>query len=187
MTMDGKGRTGAAVRRRVRHELVQYAVISMYLYVCFGAVILYKTALLNAEGISYAPYGLAAVKALILAKFMLVGEAARLGERYERRRVIYVILHKSLLFLLLLVVLDEIEEAISGILHGRTLDAVLTEMGGSRLWETAASSVIVLLILIPYIAFREISAALGEHGLWQLLIAHQQGKAAAGRAHHPSE
>ena len=82
--------------RRMRHELVQFAVISVYLYVCFGAVILYKTALLNAEGISYAPYGLAVVKALILAKFMLVGEAAQLGERYERRRVIYVILHKSL-------------------------------------------------------------------------------------------
>jgi hypothetical protein len=183
---DDKVRKGALLGRRVRHELVQFAVISAYLYVCFGAVILYKTAILNAEGISSAPFGLAAVKALILAKFMLLGEAARLGERYESRRVIHVILHKTLLFLLLLVVLAEIEEAISGMVHGQTLDAVLTAMGGSALWETAAASLIMLLILIPYIAFMEISAALGEHGMWQLLLTRRQGKAAAGRAHHPS-
>jgi hypothetical protein len=183
---DDKPRAGAALGRRVRHELVQFAVISAYLYVCFGAEILYKTAILNAEGISYAPYGLAAVKALILAKFMLVGEAARLGDRYKSRRVIYIILHKSLLFLLLLLVLSEIEEALSGIAHGQTIDTVLTEMGGSALWQTGASSLIVLLILIPYIAFREISAALGEDRLRQLLLAHRQGTTAASRAHHPS-
>jgi hypothetical protein len=183
---DNTSRAGAALGRRVRHEMVQFAVIAVYLYVCFGAVILYKTAILNAAGISYAPYGLAAVKALILAKFMLVGEAARLGDRYKSRRVIYIILHKSLLFLVFLLVLSEIEEAISGILHGRTFDAVLTEMGGSELWQTGAASLIMLLILIPYIAFREISAALGEDRLRQLLLAHRQGATASDRAHHPS-
>ncbi len=182
---DDKPRAGAALGRRVRHELVQFAVISAYLYVCFGAVILYKTTVLHAEGISYAPYGLAAVKALILAKFMMVGEAARLGDRYKSRRVIHIIFHKSLLFLLLLIVLSQIEEVLSGIAHGQTINAVLTEMGGSKLWETGAASLIVLLILIPYIAFKEISAALGEDKLRQILLGHRQGAAASGRAHHP--
>ena len=181
--MDDKPRANPTLGRRLRHELVQYGLISAYLYVCFGAVVLYKTAILQAEGISYFPYGLAAVKALILAKFMLLGHAARLGDRYTSRRLIHVILHKSLMFLLLLVVLSEIEEAISGIAHGRTVDAVLTELGGSTLWQTGAASLIMLLILIPYIAFREISAALGEHRLWQLLVARRQGVAASRRAH----
>jgi hypothetical protein len=183
---DDKPRAGAALGRKMRHELIQFAVISAYLYVCFGVVLLYKTAVLNAEGISYAPYGLAAVKALILAKFMMVGEAARLGDRYTSRRVIHIILHKSLLFLLLLFVLSEIEEALSGIAHGKAIDTVLTEMGGSTLWQTLAASLIMLLILIPYIAFKEISAALGEDKLRQLLLAYRQREAAPGRAHHPS-
>jgi hypothetical protein len=187
MTMDRKGRSGAALARKVGHELVEYAVISAYLYVCFGAVILYKTAILNAEGISYAPYGLAVVKALILGKFILMGQAARLGDRYQSRRVIHIIAHKSLLFLLLVVVLGDIEEAISGIVHGKTVHAVLADMGGSMLWQTAAASLIILLILIPYIAFREISAALGEHGLRQILLTHRQPEAAAGHAHRPPE
>ena len=175
---DDKPRAGAALGRRVRHELVQFAVISAYLYVCFGAEILYKTAILNAEGISYAPYGLAAVKALILAKFMLIGRAARLGDRYRDRRVIYVILHKSLLFLLLLFVLSEIEEAVTGILHSRGADTVLAGLGGTLLWQTIATTLMMWLILIPYITVTEVSAVLGEGRLWQLLIAHRKGAAA---------
>ena len=66
----------------------------MYLYVCFGAMLLYKMAILHAAGIDYAPYGLAAVKALILGKFMLLGRAARLGDRYQDRRVIHVIVQQ---------------------------------------------------------------------------------------------
>jgi hypothetical protein len=187
MTMDGKAGSDATLGRRLRHELVQFALISVYLYVCFGAILLYKVAILNAQGISYAPYGLAAIKALILAKFILLGEAARLGDRYRSRRVIHVILHKTLLFLLLLVVLSEAEEFINGIAHGRTVDAVLTELGGSMLWQTGATSLIMLLILIPYIAVREISAALGEHRLWQLLIARRSREAASGHTHPPPE
>jgi hypothetical protein len=185
MTMDGEPRSDATLGQRLRHELVQYALISVYLYVCFGAMLLYKMAILHAAGIDYAPYGLAAVKALILGKFMLLGRAARLGDRYQDRRVIHVIGYKSLLFLLLLFVLSELEEVITGIVHGRTLDAVVAEMTGSTLWQTGATILIMLLILLPYIAFGEVSAALGEGGLRQLLLARRAGGAAAGRAQLP--
>ena len=43
--------------QRVAREVREYAVISLYLYVCLGALLLYKGALLRAEEISYAPYG----------------------------------------------------------------------------------------------------------------------------------
>jgi hypothetical protein len=185
MTTDGKARSHATVGQRLGHEMVQYALISLYLYVCFGALLLYKMAVLHAEGISYTPYGLAAAKALILGKFMLLGRAARVGDRYTDRRVIHVIAYKSLLFLLLLFVLAELEEVIAGVVHGRTLDAVVAEMTGSTMWQTAATILIMLLILLPYIAFGEISAALGEGGLRQLLLARRTAEAAAGQAQLP--
>jgi hypothetical protein len=185
MTMDGKPRSEATLGGRVRHELVRFWLIFVYLYICFGAMLVYKSAILHVEGISYTPAGLAAVKALILAKFMLLGHAAHLGERYRRRRVIFVILHKSLMFLLLLFVLSEIEELVSGLLHGGTLSVVLADLGGSILWQTLAASLIVLLILIPYIAFLEVSEVLGEGKLWQLLITHREGGAASRHARPP--
>ena len=109
-----KGETQMHTRwaQKIGHELKEYAAISLYLYVCFGAVLLYKASVLQARGIDYAPYGLAAIKALILAKFMLLGHAARLGERYRRKPLIYPVLHSSFVFLALLVALSVVEEAV---------------------------------------------------------------------------
>jgi hypothetical protein len=45
------------VAQRAKHELWEYALLSAYLYVCFGALILYKMAILNGEGVSYFPSG----------------------------------------------------------------------------------------------------------------------------------
>ena len=61
------------------HELKELVFISLYLYVTIGAVILMKTAVLRTEGIEFTPWGIAIVKAVLLAKFMLLGEAMKIG------------------------------------------------------------------------------------------------------------
>ncbi len=38
-------------QKRLGHELRQYALIFVYLYVCFGALILYKMAILRGQTI----------------------------------------------------------------------------------------------------------------------------------------
>jgi hypothetical protein len=85
-------------RQRLVHGLKEYAAISIYLYVVFGALLLYKTSTLQAYGDDYTPYGLAAVKALILAKFMLVAHEMHLGERHRNKSLVYKILYRSIIF-----------------------------------------------------------------------------------------
>jgi hypothetical protein len=142
-------------------------------------------AILHGEGISYTPYGLAAAKALILGKFMLMGHAIRLGDRYEKRRFIYIIAYKALLFLVALLILSVIEEAAVGVVHGRTLAASLAEVAGPTLPQILASCLIVLLILIPYLTFRELDAVLGEGRLRQILFEHHAGLQSGRRHEHP--
>src|SRR5271170_6162790 len=95
----------ATLAHRARHELVQVLAISAYLYVCLAAILFYKASVLRGEGISYAPYGIAVVKALILGKFILLGHMLKVGERGTRGRVVIDILYKSLLFLVFLLAL----------------------------------------------------------------------------------
>jgi hypothetical protein len=165
----------ATIADRLKRELREYAVLSAYLYVCFGAIILYKTAILGGAGISFTPFGLAAVKALILGKFILLGQAVRLGDRYDRRRIVYVIAYKALLYLLLLIVLSVLEEAVVGLIHGQTIAASLAEHLAGRLPQILATSLIMLLVLVPYLASNEVNAALGEGRLWALLFEHRAG------------
>src|SRR5271156_6588022 len=97
---------------KLRDELIRYAVVSAYLYVCFGAIILYKAAILRAHDIDFPIFGLAIAKALILGKFILAGRALRLGERHREEPLIWGIVYKVIVFALLLFALSVIEEII---------------------------------------------------------------------------
>jgi hypothetical protein len=174
--------TSPSIGQRLKHELWEFALLSAYLYVCFGALILYKMAILNGEGVSYLPFGLVAIKALILGKFILLGQAVRLGGGHETRRIAYLIAYKALLYLVLLIALSVIEEVVVGIIHGQEAAASLAEHAGAKLPQTLAASLIMLLILIPYLASRELDVALGEGRLWKMLFEHRAGLPSGGSA-----
>src|SRR5262249_26336497 len=97
--------------QRARHEVIAYLAVSGYLLIWFSAVVFYKATILGSVGIQFAPFGLAAVKALILGKFILVMEDLKIGEGKESGGILAVeILKKALLFTLLLFVLSIVEE-----------------------------------------------------------------------------
>jgi hypothetical protein len=164
----------ATLHQRVVHEFREFAILTLYLYITLGAVIVMKTAVLHAEGIEFALWGVAIVKALLLAKFMLVGRALKIGERNTTRPLIWPTLHKAFLFLVLLVILTIIEEAVVGLLRGQSITASLRDLVGRRLEETLAGYLIMLLVLIPYFAFRVLGEALGEGRLTRIFFIERE-------------
>jgi hypothetical protein len=156
--------------QRARHELAEYLTISAYLFVCFGALLFYKSAILRSDGVEFAAFGLAVVKALILGKFILVLQAIKVGERRDKASILLVdILKTSFLFLIFLVALNAIEEIVLGLLHGRAAREVLGEMAGGTFREAVAGCILLLLVLIPYFSFRGLASRLGEGVLWKHL------------------
>ena len=161
---------GSRTVERIRHELAQYVVVSAYLYVCFGALLLYKAAILHAQGIEFEFYGLAFLKAVILGKFVLIGNALKLGGGGARRPLAVHIFVKAALFMLFLVFLSVIEEVIVALIHGRAAREGVAGVAGGSFPQALATSFLILLILIPYIAWREIAAEIGERKLLHLLL-----------------
>jgi hypothetical protein len=168
-TMTPSAQAPLTLAQKAKRELIRYLAISSYLYICFGALLFYKAAILRAEGIPYAAFGVAVAKALILGKFMLLAETFHFGERARAGRVAVQILIKSALFALLLIVLSFIEEVIVGLAHGeKALDTALRFGGGT--WPQAlATTLLMVLVMIPYFAFDEISASMGKGELMRLL------------------
>ena len=169
-SMDANARPHGSVKQRVEHELKEFAAIALYLYICFAAILFYKAAVLQAEGIGYAPYGVAAVKALILGKFVLIGHAAHVGERYGHKPLIYPILYQSGVFLAMLVALTVVEEAIVGLIHGRTIAQSIADIAGGTWAQIAATCLLLWLILLPYFGFRQIGTVLGDGQLRRMLF-----------------
>jgi hypothetical protein len=160
--------------QRAVHEFREFAILTVYLYITLGAVIVMKTAVLHTEGIGFAPWGVAIVKALLLAKFMLIGRALKIGERNTTRPLIWPTLHKTFAFLVLLVILTIIEEAVVGLFHDQSITASLRDLVGRRLEETLAGYLILLLVLFPYFAFRVLGEAIGEGRLTRMFFIERE-------------
>ena len=104
-----------------------------------AALVYLKAAILHAHDIPFATFGFAAAKALICAKFMLVGRALHLGERFNALPLIWPTLYKSFVFLVLLLILNALEEVIVGLIHHRAAMDSLAEFGGGTLDQLIAS------------------------------------------------
>jgi multidrug transporter EmrE-like cation transporter len=154
--------SGKAAQKAIS-EFKEFAALSLYLYVCIGAVVLFKSATLQQAGIGYAVWGIAAVKALLLAKFILVGRALHLGKRFGDQPLIWPTLYYAFIFLVLLLVLTTIEELSVGLLHHRPVVDSLAQVAGSTFLHVFSVCLIMFLILVPYSAFVCLGEVLGEH------------------------
>jgi len=68
--MSSRDSSKVPISKRVTDELIEFVVIAAYLCVCFTAIFYFKATILKDQGIAFAPFGFAAVKALICAKFI---------------------------------------------------------------------------------------------------------------------
>ncbi|MDH4041942.1 MAG: hypothetical protein OEV88_14925 [Gammaproteobacteria bacterium] len=159
-----------SIAQRFVTELREYLIISIYLWICFGVLLLYKTAILRAEQVQFIPLGIAAVKALIIGKFILIGKAVKAGNRLSSNVLLIRIIWKSLAFMLLLVVFTLVEEMVVGRFHGHTVANTVKELTARSWPELFAPSLLMLLVLIPMISFEEIDRSLGKGTLRRMLF-----------------
>lgn len=174
---DTKGAAGAkraSLARRARDELIEYLAIAGYLAVCFGALLFYKATILESQGVDTTRIALAIVKALILGKFVLILEHLKVGRgKIGANVLIFDVLKKALLFTILLLILSAAENVIVGAFHDEEAQNALKSMGGGTALQLIATTLLGFLILIPYFAYREIAAKLGEEALLKLLFTRQ--------------
>jgi hypothetical protein len=163
------------LKSKLREELHKYLIASAYLFVCFGVLQMYKTAVLQDAGVHYLPLGVAAVKALIIGKFLLIGDAVR--ARLQRRPgpLLGRVARRVVWLLVILALLTIAEELVVGWIHGLSIADVQTELRAKSMLERVAEVLLMGLILIPLVAAAELSHALGPGVLKGLFLRPQSG------------
>ncbi len=172
--------TGHGLAARLRHELRVYAIVSAYLYFCFAALLLYKTALLQDAGLHYLPLGAAAIKALIIGKFVLIGDAIRKAAQRQSARLLVRIVTRVLWLLVILVLLTMAEELALGAWHGQSVAEVRAVFHARSTLESLAEVLLMALVLTPLVAVTEVNQALGPGRLAGLLTQSQGTAGDAG-------
>src|SRR5262249_19647090 len=140
-------------------------ILSAYLFVAFAALAFFKFSILMAEGVDWPPFSFALVKALVAAKFILIGHDLHIGERHRSKPLIWETLHKSFVFLVFVMVLTVIEEATVGFIHGRSFWQSIAELGGGPSLQFLATALLVLLVFLPIFAVSALARVMGEKQL----------------------
>ena len=158
-----------SVKRRLEHEMREYLVIAVYLAAFFVSFTTYRKLVLAEYHVGYFAYGWALMEAMILAKVILIGQALHLGDRFRDRPLIVSTLWKSIVFGLLVAVFVVLEHVVTALLHHRPVASEFQLTGGQG-YEMLARVQLMLVAFVPFFAFREISAVLGEGKLLELFF-----------------
>jgi hypothetical protein len=162
------------LKQRALEEFKKYLLITFYLWILFALLAEYKRVLLQENGINLWNQGYAIVNALIFGKVVLLGEALRIGDGMKNQALIWSVLWRALLFTALLVVFHIAEETVRAWIHHAPVAESVTNFGGGTWRGFMTYAALVFVALVPLLAFREASDAIGRDALWNLLFSRDR-------------
>lgn len=160
--MNGANDTKSGWKPRLVRELIAYWVNFAYLALFFGVFAWYRRLVLAEYQIEYLDYGVALIKALVLAKVIMVGDVMHLGRGLENKPLIFPTLYKALVFSLFTALFNVLERTISGLLRGGGLTGGWDELMRRGKYELLAGFLVVFFAFIPFFAFKELGRVLSE-------------------------
>lgn len=168
--MNGADEKRSGVKWKLIHEVKELLAIFLYLALFFCAFTTYRLLVMKEMGLSYFHYGFALVKALVLAKVILLGQQVRFAKVFDDQPLIIPTLYKVILFSLFAVVFEILEHVIGGFLHGRDLAGAFQEIMSAGWDELLARTLVMLVAFVPLFAFTETARVLGEGKMRELFV-----------------
>jgi hypothetical protein len=157
-------------KRKIVHEMTEYWINFVFLAVVFFTFTSYRRLILAEYHVSYLNYGFAVIEAAVLAKIILLGEAARVGRKHEDKPLIVPTLHKTILFTILVIAFKVLEHMIGGLLRGKGLAGGFNDLIGKGGYEILANALVMISAFVPFFAIKELGRVLGREKLRALFF-----------------
>jgi hypothetical protein len=174
-----------AWKKRIVAELRKLAITVIYIWVLLSVFALYREIILANYNIDYSTkFGFALINALILAKFMWLGEILHAGKRAAGKSLLYSTLWKSALFAFILMVCHLLEETLLKLWHGQSIAESLSETVAHPR-DIFATALVMFVVLIPFFFAKGLIEILGEGEIKTLLLRSPKDSI-LGRAPYPA-
>ena len=162
--------TSRTLKQKAIEQMKELLVIALYLFLVFGLLVVYKSIILAEQHIPFVYHGFALINAFALEKVMLVAKDLHLGERFDDAPLIYPTLLKSALFTVVLACFKIVEDAAVGLYHGKSFAESLSDLAGGSVQAILVLTLLLFVVLIPFVGFGELQRVLGEGKLKQLFF-----------------
>jgi len=173
-------RQHANVKEKVRNELREFLVITLFFTVVLGVFNIYRQAILREAVVSYYKFGISLVEAMILAKIVLIGEAMNLKLVDATRRSIFeVAVVRSTLFAVLVLLFTILERVVDGLIHKKDWADIARLIVEHGLNESVARIIMMFAAFLPFFALWELRRRLGARRFVELWFS-RTGSVASG-------
>lgn len=157
-------------KKRALDELRKLSITVIYIWVLLSVFTLHREIVLAKYHINYsAKFGFAFINAVILAKFMWLGEILHAGKKAAGKALLYSMLWNSALFTVILMVCHLLEEALVKVRHGQSFAASFSETVADPR-DVFATMLLMFVVLIPFFFAKGLIEILGKDEIKRLLL-----------------
>ena len=145
------------------------AITVVYIWVLLSVFTLHREIILANYHINYSTkFGFAFINAVILAKFMWLGEILHAEKKAAGKALLYSMLWNSALFSVILMVCHLLEEALVKVWHGQSFAASFSETVAHPR-AVFATMLLMFVVLIPFFFAKGLIEILGKDEIKRLL------------------
>lgn len=164
-------------KQKVLDEAIRYWAYFLYMGMFFAVFANYRRLVLAYYDITYRHYGVAVIKALVLAKVVLVAESLRLGRGFDNKPLVVTTLFQAFLFTLCVGIFDAVESLFESALHGLNPAGAIHELVNRYNLEWLSGALVIFCAFMPFFAARELGRVFGKDVMLKLFF---RGPLAAG-------
>lgn len=161
----------SGVKERLLEELNTYFINFLYILAFFSVFTLYHQLVVAEMGMSYGNLGTIVIKALILAKVIMLGDMLRIGRRMEHTSLIVQVFYKTVTFSLWVIVFRLLEITLVSLFHGQGLAGIQHELLEKSPYEMLAHALIVIVVFFPFFSLKGMADKLGREKVKELFLA----------------
>ena len=163
-------------KKRVFGELRNLSITAIYIWVLLSVFALHREIILRSYHIDYsAKFGFAFINAVILAKFMWLGQILHAEKKAAGKVLLYSTLWNAALFAIILIICQLLEEALVKVWHGLSFAASFSEVVAEPR-VIFATMLLAFVVLIPFFFAKGLIEILGKDEIKRLLLkAHAEG------------
>lgn len=151
----------SSVKDKLVHEWNEMLSVLVFVFPFAISLAVFRRELTHELGGASLRYGLALVNSLVIAKIVLIGEAAGIGKSSQNRPLIFSTIHKAAWFTALYMAFVFVEDLLHGLFHHLSFGDALRQIFVTGGVELLSRAIIVFFAFIPFFALREIRRVLG--------------------------
>lgn len=160
-----------SLKQRLFKEFSEYLVNAAYLTLFFCLFAISRRLILSQYNIHLDDYFVGIIKALVIAKVIMLASFLSISRKFEGRPLIYPVLFKVFVFFICVALFDVVEGFIRGwIAEGSLMGGVdeILHHHFTKMWLGGA--LMVLMAFIPFFALKELSRIVGHEKFRDLFL-----------------